>query len=169
MNLDIQIVYIFILIFTCLVLLCISLMYLYISVLNKYTKVKDDPIINNAKRIADKIVDSTKNYEDKYDEIMAKLISDITSKWQSGASEVLTKNIKILDEELKKKVMDVYKKDVEDLDLFKKEKMNEFEGLVSEYVIKMGKDIIKKEIDINDHKRLISEGLERAKKVGLFK
>ena len=100
---------------------------------------------------------------------MAKLITDITLKWQSGASEVLTKNVKILDEELKKKVEDVYKKDIEDLDLFKKEKMNEFENLVFEYVSKMGKDVIKKDIDVNDHKRLINDGLERAKKIGLFK
>lgn len=169
MNLDVQIVYIFILLFTCLVLLCISLMYLYISVLNKYTKVKDDPIINNAKRIADKIVDSTKNYEDKYDAIMAKLISEISSKWENGAAEVLNKHVKVLDDELKKTVVEIYKKESNGLEEYKKQKISEFDSMISEYVSKVGKEIIKREIDINDHKRLIADGLERAKKVGLFK
>lgn len=169
MNLDTQIVYILILLFTCLVLICISLMYLYISVLNKYTKVKDDPLINNAKKIADKIVNSTQDFSNKYDEIMEKFIVQISSKWEADANTVLNKNIKILDEDLKKTVQELYKKEVNDLSMYKQEKIKEFDALVSEYVTKVGKAIIKKEINLDDHKRLISDGLEGAKKVGLFK
>lgn len=169
MNLDTQIVYILILLFTCLVLICISLMYLYISVLNKYTKVKDDPLINNAKKIADKIVNSTQDFSNKYDEIMEKFIVQISSKWETDANTVLNKNVKILDEDLKKTVQELYKKEVNDLSMYKQEKIKEFDALVSEYVTKVGKAIIKKEINLDDHKRLISDGLEGAKKVGLFK
>ncbi len=51
MNIDNQIIYIVILLFTCIVLLCISLIYLYVNLLNKYAKIKDDPSIDNAKKI----------------------------------------------------------------------------------------------------------------------
>lgn len=169
MNIDTQIVYIVILLFTCLVLLCISLTYLYISILNKYTKVKDDPIINNAKKIADKIVDSTQDFDNKYDQIMERFISEISAKWEKEANQILNKNIKILDDDLKKSVSDKYEKQTSDLLLYKQEKIKEFDELVGEYVAKVGKEIIRREIDVNDHKRLVEEGLERAKKVGLFK
>jgi hypothetical protein len=144
-------------------------MYLYISILNKYTKVKDDPLINNAKRIADKIVDSTNSFEEKYNQIMEKFVSQISEKWENEANLILNKNIKILDEDLKKTVLELYRKETVDLSLYKQEKIKEFDTLVTEYVSRVSKEIIKREIDINDHKRLINEGLERAKKVGLFK
>ncbi len=169
MNLDVQIIYILILLFTSLVLLCITLMYLYISILNKYTKVKEDPIINNAKKIADKIVESTQEFDEKYNQIMEKFISQMSVKWESEANTVLNKNIKILDESLKQTVQELYKKEMLDLSLYKAEKIKEFDEMLNTYVSKLGKEIVKREIDINDHKRLITEGLERAKKVGLFK
>ncbi len=169
MNLDVQIIYILILLFTSLVLLCITLMYLYISILNKYTKIKEDPIINNAKKIADKIVENTQEFDEKYNQIMEKFISQMSVKWESEANTVLNKNIKILDESLKQTVQELYKKEMLDLSLYKAEKIKEFDEMLNTYVSKLGKEIVKREIDINDHKRLITEGLERAKKVGLFK
>lgn len=169
MNIDTQIVYIVILLFTCLVLLCITLIYLYISILNKYTKVKDDPQIDNAKKIADKIVNTAKDLDQKHDSIMSKIVDQIALKWQTSAEIIFTKNAKVLDEELKKTVESLYKKEILNLDLYKKEKMEEFDSLISDFVNTTGRQILKKEINLNDHKKLISDGLERAKKVGLFK
>ena len=169
MNIDNQIIYIVILLFTCIVLLCIALIYLYINILNKYAKIKDDPIIGNAEKIAKKIIETTKDLDQRREQIMNKTIDQIISKWSEVAETILTKNTKLLDEKLQKSVENIYKSEISNLDLYKKEKIKEFNNLLSEQIEKISRNIIKKEINLEDHKKLIVEGLERAKNSGLFK
>ncbi len=176
MNIDNQILYIIILIFSCLVLLCITLMYLYMNAISKYTKIrtaglseKDESVINNAKEIAQKIIDSAKKLDEKHDSIMAKVVGDISLKWSQSAETIFNKNVKELDTLLNNKIQEIYKKENDSLESYKKEKLNDFNKEMSETVNKLAKAIIKREIDINQHNELIKDGLERAKKSGLFK
>lgn len=169
MNIDTQIIYILILIFCCLVLLCITLMYLYITTLNKYTGIKDDPIIETAEKIAKKIIDSAKQMDQKHDQVIDKFISQTVSKWNELAEKILRDNTKILDNNLQKTVESIYKSETNSLDLYKKEKIKEFDDLLAETIRNLSLKIIAKEINLNEHKKLISESLERVREIGLFK
>jgi len=151
-------------------------MYLYIKTLDKYTKVrtaglseKDESVINKAKEIADKIVNSAKKLDEKHDSIMAKVVDQVKSNWLESANEIFNKNAKILDQELNKTVTELYKKETVNLDLYKSTKIKEFDNLLNEYIEKLGKKILKREINLEDHRKLIADGLERAKANGLFK
>lgn len=169
MNIDTQIIYILILIFCCLVLLCITLMYLYITTLNKYTGIKDDPIINNAEKIAKKIIDSAKKMDQKHDQVINQFINQTVSKWSESAESILKTNAKILDFNLKETVASIYKAETSNLELYKKEKIKEFDDLLSETIRSLSMKIIAKEINLSEHKKLINESLERAREIGLFK
>lgn len=169
MNIDVQIIYIIVLLFTSIVLLCITLMYLYITTLNKYTKVKDDPIIENAEKIAKKIVESAKNFDKRYDKMMISVVDQVINKWSQSANDILNKNVKVLDTNLQNVASNIYKKETSDLALYKKEKMSEFDRLLAQRVNSLSKQIISREIDLGEHKALINASLERAKAIGLFK
>ncbi len=176
MNINIEFVYIFIILFVCIVILCIALIYLYTSIQSKYTALKtaglsekDHSIVNNAEKIAAKIINSAKKLDEKFDQAVSTSINQIILKWNDDSNALLSKNLKVLDDELKKTIQDIYNKENDELALYKKTKLKDFDLELSQVVKKLSKEIIMREIDTSQHKKLIEEGLERAKKDGLFK
>ncbi len=176
MNINIEILYIFIILFVCLVILCIVLIYLYISSQSKYTLLrtaglseKDESLVNNAEKIANRIIANAKKLDEKFDSAVDSTINQIVKKWNQNSDELLVKSIKNLDSELNKTIQDIYKKESDSLSNYKKEKLKDFDSELSAVVKKISKEIIMREIDMSQHKKLIAEGLERAKKDGLFK
>lgn len=165
MNIDIQILYILILLFSSLVLICMILMSLYISTLSKYTKAK----IDLSKEKPNNIILNSKIVSEKIDQKLSIITDQIVSKWIENADGILSQNIKNLDNVLKDKIENIYKKENDSLELYKNTKFKEFDSMLLEFIKKISKDIIKSEIDINRHKKLIMDGLERAKSDGLFK
>lgn len=165
MNIDTQIIYVIILILSCLLLICISLMYLYMDTRSKYIKTMTD--ILNKKASANDSFNTDKIIE-KSDRKLEQIASQIVSKWTETASIVIDKNAKLLDSNLQKKIQEIYKKDDDNFLLYKKARQKEFDKLVTDEVNKLSKEIINREIDAGQHKKLIIEGLERAKENGLF-
>lgn len=175
MAIDIQLVYIFILLFTCIVLICLVLLGLYLQVLSKYTNIrtagvgeKTDLIVKNAEKVATEIITNAKDLDRKFDQAIEKTIDQITSKWSKEADIVFSKNVKNLENNLVAKLNEIYKNENDSLESYKKTKVAEFESNLSTYVKKLAKEILKKEIDMDTHKRLIKDSLEKAVKNGLF-
>lgn len=174
-NIDIQLVYVFILLFSCLLLAVIILLSLYLKAISQYTKLKtagmgdkDLGIINNAQKVADQIINANKNLDEKFDKAVTTAIAQITSKWSKSAEDVLDKNLKALNDNLKRKIDEIYTKENANLESFKQEKLRTFEATVSEEVKRLSKEILKKDIDMSLHKKLIQDALEEATKNGVF-
>lgn len=174
-NIDIQLVYVFILLFSCLFLIVIVAISLYLNILQKYTKLrtagqseKDESVINNAQKIAEQIIKRAESNVEKYDEVIKKINDQIVIKWSKNADLIFEKNIKTLNENLANIVNLIYKKENDTLASYKELKLKDFDTLFSEFINKLSKEIIKREIDLSTHKKLIVEALEKAKKDGLF-
>jgi len=181
-----DLIYILALLFSVLLLAVIILIYLYLNSLSKYSKLKtaglsekDESVLTNAKKISDdlikkaelesnKIIEVSKDLNHKFDQITEKFIEELAVKWSKEASEIFTKNTSKLEGLLVNKLNDIYKNESDSLINFKKTKINDFEKNLESYLKSISKDILKKEIDIDNHKKLIKSALDKAIKNGLF-
>ncbi len=175
MNINIEIIYIFIIVFVCLVVLSIILIYLYIQTNSKYTLLrtagnsdKDESIIGNAEKVANKIVSNAKKIDEKFDSIFLELEDKVIKKWEQNSTSLFNQKLSSLDNHLEKAIQEIYKKAEDDLSKYKKAKLKDFDMELDALVKDISKKIISREIDISQHRNLIENGLERAKKDGLF-
>lgn len=165
MTIDIQLVYIFALLFTSIVLVCMILISLYLSSLSKLSKLKIKSLEGKEEVLLDTVY---KKLVERLDAAIAKIIDQITSKWSKEADLVFSKNIKSLEGNLVNKLNELYKNENDSLALYKKTKLDDFNINLSDYLKKVSKEVLKKEIDLDTHKKLISEALDKAIKNGLF-
>lgn len=174
-----DIIYIVILLLTVLLLAVIVLISLFLRSEARYTKLRtagqsesDITVIDTARKIsaeilkkaenqALKIVESSKNINNNYDIIVDKTINQIISSWS-------VKSDRILETELKKLIQDIAKKDQKILEEYKNQKISELELKIDEFVKKVGKKIIARDITLSEHKEFISQALEEAYKNGQF-
>lgn len=138
---------------------------LYLASLAKLSKTKILSLSEKEQLLLDK---TQRDLIAKIDTATSKVIDQITSKWSNDADSVFNKNVKSLESSLVNKLSEIYKNENDSLALYKKTKLEEFDVNLSSYLKKVSKEILKREIDMDTHKKLINEAVGKAIKDGLF-
>lgn len=175
MLVNLDLIYIFILLFCALFLTIIVILSLYLRILEKYIKLrmagkseKDELIIDSANEVAKKIIQGAEVSKKAFDEALVRQTKAISEMFAVKSEEILNKHLLDLDQKLTAKIAEIVKAEGISLSNYQKERLSQIDKEISDTVQKISKDIISREISLAEHKKFILDALEEAKKGGVF-